>query len=376
MTIRISKLLDGLKAYIPGKAIELVAREKGLTKVVKLASNENPLGVSPKALEAIRKTAGNSNRYAEPSAPELKAKLASKLKVESDRIIIGAGVDSLLGYIISAFSEIGDTLLTSMGTFTGIYVHTHKLGRQLETVPLKDYKHDLRTILESITDKTKIIYLANPNNPTGTIFDTISFDSFIKQVPANVLVILDEAYFSYASADPNYPDGLKYNYDNLIVTRTFSKDYGLAGVRVGYAIAHPELIRQLSKIKLPFEPSYTAQQAALAALDDDDFLKRTLDQNRRSLDQLSKAFDAIRLQQLPSWANFIMLTFSSTEFALCFNEECLNRGLILRHVESFGIGNGVRINSGTDDETQFAIDVITKVYRLIEKQFSKPVLGR
>lgn len=368
--------LRAFQPYLAGKSVESVVREKGLARVVKLASNENPLGLSPKAAEAVKASLGQSNRYADPSGHQLTHKLAEHLGVDPDRIIIGAGIDSLLGYIISAFSDPDDELLTSQGTFTGIYVHANKQGRKLVLVPHDNYHYDLEGLLDSITSRTRIIYLANPNNPTGTIITRHKLDSFLRSIPGDILIILDEAYYSYARESDDYPSGLEYDYDNLIVTRTFSKDYGLAGLRVGYAVSAPDLIADLMKIRLPFEPSYPAQEAAYAALDDKEFLGATLDQNRKSLERIKQTVDHLGLDYPASCANFIMLRFCSTEFAACFTEACLNRGLILRHVESFGVGEGVRINSGTDDETQFAIRVISEVYALVDKQFSKPAFGR
>jgi histidinol-phosphate aminotransferase len=359
--------LKNLKPYKAGKSIEAVTRELGLTKVVKLASNENPLGISPLAVEAITASVGSSNRYADPSGYRLTHKLAERLERAPEQIILGAGVDSLLGYIISAFSNPGDELLTSEGTFTGIYVHANKLDRQLVKIPLDEYRFDLDSLLDGITPRTKIIYIANPNNPTGTIVTRDELASFLEQVPANILVILDEAYFSYAREYDDYPDGLTLDHNNLIVTRTFSKDFGLAGLRIGYAVAAPDLIADLMRIRLPFEPSFTAQEAALAALDDHDFLNRTLTQNRRSLKQLAEQATKLGVHFPPSYANFIMYAFDSSEFAARFTEECLKRGLILRHVEPFGVPGGVRINSGTDDETAFALEVVAKVFPLVER---------
>lgn len=367
--------LRNLQPYQAGKSIESVIREKGLSHVVKLASNENPLGLSPKAAEAIKASVEKSNRYTDPSGFQLTHKLAENLGVAFENIILGSGIDSLLGYIIAAFSEPDDELLTSEGTFTGIYVHVNKAGRKLVRVPQKNYHHDLGQILASITPRTRLIYLANPNNPTGTIVTQNQLDSFIKKVPKDILLILDEAYFSYANEFDQYQTGLEYNYDNLIVCRTFSKDYGLAGLRVGYAVGPSDLIADLMRIRLPFEPSFTAQQAALAALDDNEFMRATLDQNLKSLDKLKQAADQLGIDYPSSCANFILLTFCSQSFAAAFAEECLNRGLILRHVEAFGIGEGVRINSGTDEETDFAIKIIFEVYALVEQQFSKPALS-
>lgn len=360
--IKIPEWIRSLRPYIPGKPIKELAREKKLKKIVKLASNENPLGPSPMAMEAIKKYLPESNRYVDSSARDLVSKIASKFGKNPDQIICGHGVDSLLAYFISAFTEEHDELLTAQGTFIGIYVNTHKLGRRLSLVPLKDYRFDLEAILSAVTSRTRIIYLANPNNPTGTIFTRTEFERFLEQVPGDILIILDEAYTEFASADPEFPNGLEYDHENLIVARTLSKSYGLAGLRVGFAAGPPEIISELYKVKLPFEPNFLAQKAAEAALDDVDFLIKTLEMNNKSLKKMAARFDEIGLKYIPTHANFYLLIMPSEKFARSFNEECLNGGLILRYLAPFGIPNGIRINSSTDDETEFALDVIEKVY--------------
>jgi histidinol-phosphate aminotransferase len=314
------------------------------------------------AMEAVRKGLTESFRYVDPGSYDLVRKIAEKYRLSPDRIVCGSGVDALLSYIIKAFTEEGDEVLTSAGTFIGIYVNTNKHHRTLNQVPLKNYLYDLDAIRERISTRTRIIYLANPNNPTATMFTKTQFESFMARIPKDILVILDEAYSSYAQANPEYPNGLAYDMENLIVTRTFSKDYGLAGLRIGFAAAQPYLIKELYKVKLPFEPNYLAQLGAIAALDDEAFLQKTIAVNERNLAKMAKRFAELGIMQLPSDANFILMLMPSEQFAVDFNNECLNRGLIVRHVRSFGIPNGIRINSGTDEETEFALNVIAEVY--------------
>ncbi len=363
--IKIPEHIQKLQPYKAGKPIDELAREKGLTKIVKLASNENPLGPSPKAIETIKKSVYELHRYTNPSAYKLVYAIAKKYNKKPSQIVTGSGSDSLIQYIISAFSEGDDELLTSQGTFIGWYVNVNKYGFKSVEIPLKNYHFDLKEIAKSITSKTKIIYLANPNNPTGTMFTKDEFDSFLFRVPENVLVILDEAYTVYAESHPDYPNGLEYEKENLIVLRTLSKAYGLAGLRIGFAYGPERLIKELYKVKLPFEPNHLAQEAAIAAFDDEEFLKKTVELNRKSLDKMIKKFYELGIEQVPTAANFILLIFSSEEFAIDFNEECLSRGLILRHVKPFGIPNGIRINSGTMEETDFVLDVISEVYHLL-----------
>ncbi len=367
--VDVPEYIRALKAYVAGKPIDELAREKHLKRIVKLASNENPLGPSPKALLALQNILAESHRYVDPSSHQLVQAIAKKYDKNPEQIVCGHGTDSILAYIVSAFTDHNDQVLTSEGTFIGIYVNVLKFGRNLVKVPLKNYAYDLEEIATAITEKTKLIYLANPNNPTGSMFSKTEFEKFMNTVPDSMLVILDEAYTAYAEENSDYPNGFEYNYQNLIVTRTFSKAYGLAALRVGFAVAPPAIIKEIYKVKLPFEPNYPAQIAAEAALADDDFLRQTVDTNRKSLQKLITCFDKLGIKHLPTAANFILIVFSSEQFATTFNEQCLEYGLIVRHVKSFGIPEAIRINSGTEDETEFAVSVIEKVYEKISEQF-------
>lgn len=342
-------------------------REKGLERVVKLASNENPLGPSPKAMLAASDSLAQAHRYVDVGARELVNKLARMYNREPEEIVCGHGTDSILANIIVAFTDAGDELLTTEAAFIGIFVSTNKLGRKLITVPMKDYCFDLPAIAEAVTPSTKIVYLANPNNPTGTMFSKEEFESFMDRVPSEILVILDEAYTLYACECDGYPDGLKYRYDNLIVTRSLSKAYGLAGLRVGFAAGPAKLIGEIYKVKLPFEPNIVAQKAAIAALDDEDFLRRTTATNRSSLQRMKERFTELSMRYVDTVANFYLLLFPTSEIALTFYEECLNRGLIVRPTGAFGIPNGIRINSGTEEETDFALEVIEQVNSLLQQ---------
>jgi histidinol-phosphate aminotransferase len=365
--IKIPKHIENLRPYKAGKPIEELALEKGLEKIVKLASNENPLGPSPKAVEAITQHLNSLHRYTSPKTFRLVNAIAKKYNKLPEEIITSSGSDSLIQYIVSTFSVEGDEVLSSEGTFIGWYVSTDKYDRKSKLVPLKKYHIDLNGILEKITEKTKIIYLANPNNPTGTMFTKNEFEEFMSHVPKEVLVVLDEAYTIYAEDNPDYPNGLTYNMENLIVLRTLSKAYGLAGLRAGFAVGPAYLIKTLYKVRLPFEPNSLAQEAAIAAFDDDEFLSKTIELNKISLRMMKDKFDEIGIEYIQTFANFYLLLFPSEEFAVKFNEECLNRGLILRHVNTFRIPNGIRINSGTFEETEFALKVIEDVNNILRK---------
>ncbi len=367
--IKIPEHIQKLRPYKAGKPIEELAREKGIKHIVKLASNENPLGPSPKAVEEIKKHITELHRYTNPSAYKLVNAIAEKYNKRPGQIVTGSGSDSLLQYLITAFSDNDDELLTSAGTFIGWYVNANKYGRKSVLVPLNNYHLDLNGIAGEINSSTKIIYLANPNNPTGTMFTRKEFEGFMKKVPDSVLVVLDEAYTVYAESDPEYPNGLSYDLDNLLVLRTLSKAYGLAGIRIGFAFGREYLISEMYKVKLPFEPNELAQDAAMAAMKDDDFLRHTVSLNTESLRMMQKKFDELGIDYVPTSANFFLMLFPDEEFTTDFNNECLNRGLILRHVDTFGIPNGIRINSGTIEETEFALKTIEEVFTLMEVKY-------
>jgi len=369
--IKIPQFVQNLVPYKAGKPIAELAREKNLTRIVKLASAENPLGPSPKAVAAIEAAVQGLNRYSDPASYDLVMAIAKKYDVQPNHIICGHGTDSLLAYIVSAFTSESDEILTSEGSFIGIYVSISKTGRKLIRLPQKDNGFDLDAIAQAITEKTSMIYLANPNNPTGTMFDRTEFEAFMKKVPDHIMVILDEAYTDYANEHPDYPNGVRYDYENLVVTRTLSKALGLAGLRIGFAVGPDQVIQALYKVKLPFEPNLLAQHAGIAALDDDEFLKKTIQLNKASLAILKECFSRNQIEQVETHTNFILTLMPSESFARDFADECANRGLIVRHVDKFGVPNGVRINSGTLDETEFAVGIIEEVYKLLKNKGSK-----
>jgi histidinol-phosphate aminotransferase len=229
------------------------------------------------------------------------------------------------------------------------------------TVPYKDWHYDLDALALAINSRTKIVYLANPNNPTGTIFTRLEFDRFYAHVPERVLIILDEAYFEYAKDNPRYPDSMHYRYDNVITLRTFSKIYGLAGVRIGYGFAHEELISNLLKVKLPFEPSTLAQQAGIGALSDKEFLHRSLALNARGIRYLTEAFMGMGFEIPPSDANFVMVPLPSVEEAARVTEQLLRQGVIVRRLGAFGLPHIIRVSTGTDEENQILVDAWRKL---------------
>src|SRR3984885_5684164 len=298
--------IENLRPYEPGRSIEDVRRTYGVERVAKLASNENPLGSSPRAVEAIARNLGALNYYPNGGL-DLRERLAREFDLKVENVIAGSGSDSIMSGIIRAFLCDDDEVLTTEAAFIGFQVLARSRGVAYRTVPYRNWHYDLEGLAAAITDRTKIIYLANPNNPTGTIFTRQEFDAFYKHVPERVLIILDEAYFEYAQGNPRYPDSMHYRYDNVITLRTFSKIYGLAGLRIGYGFAHEELISNLLKVKLPFEPSTLAHAAPIAALDDKEFVHRALELNARGLRTIADALRGMEFDVIHSHANFVMV---------------------------------------------------------------------
>ncbi|MBC7545820.1 MAG: histidinol-phosphate transaminase [Candidatus Sericytochromatia bacterium] len=342
--------IEQLEPYKAGKPIDEVQRELGLVKVTKLASNENPLGPSPKALAAIRHVLPQSHLYPDPGGFRLRTALAERFRVKNENIILGAGSEGIMGSIVRTFLHDDEEALTSEGTFIGFFVLARSQGIKIRTVPLKNFGYDLVAMAAAITPKTKIIYLANPNNPTGTIFHREEFETFLRQVPDHVLIILDEAYYEYCQHVTTYPDSQFFRKDNVITLRTFSKAYGLAGIRVGYGLAHEDLIKQLLKVKFPFEPSSVGQAAAIAALSDTAFLQKTLTTNAKGIQQLSRGLKDMGIRYTPSYANFLLTEWDSPEVVADTYNALLQRGVIVRPLTQFGLPTCLRISVGRQAE--------------------------
>lgn len=356
----VPEYIEKLIPYKAGKPIEEVKRELGLERVYKLASNENPLGPSPKAMQAMHEAMTDVHLYPDSSGYKLRTALAERYKVKMDNVVLGSGSEGIMATIVRTFLHGDEEVLTSEGTFVGFMVLARAQGVPIVTVPLKDYGYDLKAMAKAITPKTKIIYLSNPNNPTGTIFNRNSFEVFMDLVPPHVLVILDEAYFEFVGDTYDYPDSQLYRADNVITLRTFSKSYGLGGVRIGYGLAHEGLIQQLMKVKLPFEPSTLAQAAGLAALEDEDFLNRTLELNARGLARFYEAFDKAGIPYVKSHTNFVMLDLGTEEKVNWITEELLREGIIVRPLKGFGLPHCLRVSVGLDHENEAFLEAFLK----------------
>ncbi len=352
--------IEALRPYEAGRSIEEVQRAYGLSRVSKLASNENPSGTSPLAIEAMTRCMKGLNLYPN-SGLDLRRVLAEEYETKIDNVMAGSGSESLISNIIRTFLGDEDEVLTTEAAFIGFQVLAKSRGVAYRTVPYHDWHYDLTALADAINERTKIIYLANPNNPTGTIFSKHEFDAFYRHVPERILIILDEAYFEYAKDTPRYPDSMNYRYDNVITLRTFSKVYGLAGVRIGYGFAHERLIANLLKVKLPFEPSTLAQAAGIAALADKEFLHKSLELNARGLKFLTTALGELGLTVVASEANFVMLVLPDAERATRLTSDLLQQGIIIRPLASFGLPNCVRISTGTPEDNERCIEAIQKL---------------
>jgi histidinol-phosphate aminotransferase len=344
--------------YVPGKPIEEVERELKL-RAVKLASNENPLGPSPLAVEAARKALAGANRYPDGGGYYLREKIAARLGVPMDNILLGGGSTELIDIAARTLLNHGDDGLTSAGSFPMYYISIRAAGARLVEVPLRNYAFDLEAIARAATPHTKLIYLANPNNPTGTMFTADALDAFLACLPESV-VVLDEAYYDYVER-PDYSGSLERVRQgrNLVVLRTFSKVYGLAGLRIGYAIGPHALLVEMNKVRSPFNTSGVAQAAALAALDDAEHVRRSVESNRAGLRQLGEGLAALGVSYVPSAGNFLLVTLSSD--AMPVADALLKRGVIVRPMAWMGFPNAIRVTVGTRQENERYLGAMAEV---------------
>ncbi|MEP7219379.1 MAG: histidinol-phosphate transaminase [Bacteroidota bacterium] len=358
--IAVPSHIASLKPYQPGKSIAEVERELGITGSIKLASNENPLGSSPMAIEAIANSLHDLTYY--PDAGwSLRHVLADRFVIKPENVICGSGSESIIATALHTFLEPGNEMITSEGTFVGFQVLAHASGVKTHFTPLKKYAYDLNAMAAKINDKTKIIYIANPNNPTGTAVTTDALERFIAKVPDTVLVIMDEAYFEYADGWPDYPDSMHYRWDNVLTCRTFSKAYGLAGIRIGYGMAHSDIIGKMLRVKLPFEPSTPAAAAGVGALRDVEFLRRTVELNRESLLYFHTELERLNLNFVPSLANYVMIDFQNADRVERVFNGLLQHGVITRPLRAFGLPQCLRISTGTMEQNRRCIDALQGV---------------
>ncbi|WP_456447469.1 histidinol-phosphate transaminase [Thiolapillus sp.] len=359
--------IDALHPYVPGKPIEELERELGLSHTIKLASNENPLGPSPKGRDAAMEVLGDIHQYPDDSGFRLKKKLAARTGLQADRIVLGAGSSDVIDLVARTFLAPGSNAVFSRYSFAMYPIYTTAAGAQCrvaEALPPDHgempYGHDLEKMAAQVDENTRVVFIANPNNPTGTWLSKTALYGFLRELPAQIVVVLDEAYTEYVS-EADFPNGVDWldEFPNLMVTRTFSKIYGLAGLRVGYGMASRELIALVSRVRHPFNVSLPALAAAEAALDDRAFLDLSGDNNARGLAQLGSAFDAMGLAHIPSVGNFI--TVDMQQDAGQVYEELLAKGVIVRPVANYGLPRHLRITVGTADENQRVLQALEQV---------------
>jgi histidinol-phosphate aminotransferase len=345
---RVPEYIRKIQAYKPGKPTEEVERELGI-RAIKLASNENPLGPSPMAVEAARRAAPDSNWYPDGAGYYLRRKLSVQLGVEMDSLIIGAGTCELIDLAARTLLSHGDNAVTSEGSFPLYYSAVQATGEELVCVPVRQYAIDLDGIAKAVNTRTKLVYLANPNNPTGTMFTADEFEWFLARIPESALVVMDEAYYEYADR-PGYSRSLDLLRQgrNLLVLRTFSKVYGLAGLRVGYGAGPAPLLAEMHKVRQPFNVTGVSQAAALAALDDLEHLQRSVENNRRGLAQIQTGLKAQGLQFVPSCANFVLVHLGPETNRLA--DEMLRMGVIVRPMAWMGFPEAIRVSVGTPEQ--------------------------
>jgi histidinol-phosphate aminotransferase len=354
-----------LRPYEPGLSAEEVKQRFGLDRVVKLASNENPLGSSPLAVECASRALAGMALYPDGGLA-LRRKLARRFDLKLENVIVGAGSEGIMANVVRTFLCDRDEVLTTDAAFGGFQVLARGRGVHYRTVPYRDWGYDLPALADAGNERTKLIYLANPNNPTGTFFTRKAFEEFHARVPERVLIILDEAYFEFAMNEPSYPDSMHYRFDNVITLRTFSKAHGLASARVGYGFAHENLISMLLKVKLPFEPSGISAAAALGALEDYEFVQKTIENNRRGLAFLSRELVRLGFQVIPSAANFVTIVLESADRAQHVFDKLLRRGIIVRPLKATGLPECLRISVGTPEENEMCVDAMQRVHAELE----------
>ena len=355
--------ISGLRVYEPGKPIEEVARELGfddVAEIVKVASNENELGPSPMAVEAMQESISEMHRYPDGGAFYLKRKLAGKLGVDPENLLFGCGSNELIVFLCHVFLGQGTNLIMGAEAFAVYFLAAALYEGETIRVPMPEHVHDLDAMLAAITSETRLVAICNPNNPTGTMVLQEAIDRFVEKLPEHVVAIFDEAYFEVMPEEMK-PDVLKHiraGKENIIVLRTFSKAYGLAGLRIGYAVAHPELISLLNKVRQPFNVNAMAQAAAMAALDDVTHLTKTREMVFQGLEFFEREFSALGIETVPSGANFILVKTGNGREIF---EELQKRKVIVRPMDPYGLPDYIRITIGTPEQNQSLLTALKDI---------------
>jgi len=362
--LSLNPALQHLPVYQPGRPIEEVARELGLSaeSIIKLASNENPLGPSPAALAAMEKVLKHLHLYPDGNAFYLKQKLAQKLGVGPEHLILGNGSNEIIEFVGHALMQAGTDVVASQYCFAVYPIVTHLFGANLITGPARHYGHDVTAMLKAVTPKTKVMFVANPNNPTGTLAARGDVVRIIAEVPDDLLLVMDEAYIDFLEEPVDLLPLIRANSKpNLLLMRTFSKIFGLAGLRLGYGIGHPELIAALEKVRQPFNINSIAQAGALAALDDHGHLARTRANNALGLDYLQNSFRSLGLEFIPSHANFVLVRVGDGQRVL---EEMQKLGVIIRPMGGYQLPEWIRVTIGTPEQNARCVAALKMVLGL------------
>lgn len=342
--------------YIAGRPVEAVKKQFNLKKVIKLASNENPLGPSREAVNAIVRNINNIHLYPDSDSFELRTAIAKKYKLPVENILVGGGSDEIIEIIAKTFFVPSDEIIVSKHAFIRYKMAGDLMSSEVIEVPMKNFTHDLVAMAKAVTKKTKAIFVANPNNPTGTYNTKQEFDCFLSQLltfNSQLLIVVDEAYYEYARINADYPDTIKYlkKYSNLIILRTFSKIYGLAGLRLGYAFASEPIVKELNKIRPPFNVSYPAQLGGVAALSDEKHLKKSVEMVESGKLYIYDELDKIGVSYIRSATNFILIDVSPQKGTVLFNK-LLRQGVIVRAMDEYGLPNHIRVTVGLSDENK------------------------
>lgn len=350
--VLIPQNIEELVSYKPGKPVKQLIAELALTEWAILWNNENNLGASPNVKQAIADAAQRIHLYPDPASIALREKIAALNSASMENVVVGNGSESILDNVFRAFFDAGDELLTCEGTFVAVYIWAKSNKVPVQKLPLaRGYRFDVEHLASSVTAKTKAIYISNPNNPTGAMITRSELDFLVEHVPPHVLIIVDEAYYEYAQAlSPEYPDSFTLRHPNVLTLRTLSKAYGLAGMRLGYALGPAPLIQALSKVKMTFAPSNIAQAAGIAALEDQAHLQKAVALNASALQQFYPALHDAELEYVPSFGNFVMLDLHSAEAAQACVASMMKKGVFVRQLPAFGLPHCVRVSTGTEEE--------------------------
>ena len=358
--MKVREEILSIKPYVPGKPIAEVKRELGLDDVIKLASNENPLGPSPAGVKAACSAAPELNQYPDGACYELKEALSKHLGVASSQLIVGNGSDEVIKLLAEAFLCPGDEVILGRYTFSEYEFATGLMGGKLVVVDPKDWREDLSAMAEAVTERTRLVFVGNPNNPLGTVVAKREVDALLAKLPQDAILVLDEAYYEYVT-DPDYPESIDYVKEgkNVIALRTFSKAYGLAGLRVGYGIAKDEIISALNRVREPFNVNLLAQVAAKAALEDQEHIEKSKQINEEGKAYLYAEFERLGLEYIPTEANFIMVKVGRPSREVF--SELLRRGVIIRTGDIFGLDDFIRVSIGLPEENRRFISALSEV---------------